>query len=386
MRVAVVCGAYAPRNLPLQPWRYVSEIAKGLAELGHGVTVITDQAGEDAPHVRRVASVRLPRRGNPALETELERFEPEVCLWHLGLTSALHFEPSRLHWPTYGLFTSPVYRPRQLLALGARRIYRARDYAAIHLLGAGIPRARVRKMLEPLTGVLVESRHNALALAATGLPNEKIHHLPPGIDGHFREPLPAAPVGGPFTVLYMGSPLPVRGVFDLLDALALARRRHRDLRLRILARGRGEYAGYEGRLHRHIARLGLADHATVRSGFLERTELREELTRAHMVALPFQIVPSDVPVAVLENMALGRPVLATDVDGIPEYLSSGRGYIARPGNPRALADEIEKAAADPAEHQRVARRALAYARSIPNWRQVAVRAARLIGAEASVPV
>lgn len=384
----MVCSGYIAKNLPLQPWRYLSEIAEGLARLGLDVTVITEtqRGAQGRAKVVSVKDVRLPRRGNTELEAALDHLDPDVCLWHLGLTSALSFDPARLRHPTYGVFTSPIYSLRDLTGLGAKHLFAARDYAAIHLAGASIPRDLVRRMLAPLAGVITESRHNAQSLEVLGLPKAALHHVPPGIDDHFRTPLPEPCTTDAFTLLYMGSPLPIRGVFDLVDAVASARRTHPNLRLRILSRGSGEYAPYERRLRNKLGALKLAETVSLRSGFLERTELRDELSRAHLVALPFQIVPSDVPLAVLENMALGKPVLGTRTDSLTEYLGDGCGYLARPGDARSLARTILEAAQHPNRYDEVRERARLRATTIPSWPDVASRVAELIGTKAVSPV
>ena len=60
------------------------------------------------------------------------------------------------------------------------------------------------------------------------------------------------------------------------------------------------------------------------------------------------------PVAVIEAMASGRPVVATDVGGVPDVVASGRtGLLAPAGQPAALAARIEALARDPATRARM---------------------------------
>ena len=56
-----------------------------------------------------------------------------------------------------------------------------------------------------------------------------------------------------------------------------------------------------------------------------------------------------MPLAVLEYMAAGLPVVATDVGGLPEIVRHGEtGFLVAPRDPAALAERIGHLLADPA--------------------------------------
>src|SRR5262249_15130058 len=56
-----------------------------------------------------------------------------------------------------------------------------------------------------------------------------------------------------------------------------------------------------------------------------------------------------IPVALMEAMALGLPVISTRVSGIPELVTDGvSGLLVTPGDAGALADAIERLLTDPA--------------------------------------
>jgi glycosyltransferase involved in cell wall biosynthesis len=60
------------------------------------------------------------------------------------------------------------------------------------------------------------------------------------------------------------------------------------------------------------------------------------------------------PNAVLEAMAAGLPIVASDVGGIPELVENGRtGLLVRAGQPKALADGLCELMADPARAARL---------------------------------
>lgn len=62
----------------------------------------------------------------------------------------------------------------------------------------------------------------------------------------------------------------------------------------------------------------------------------------------FSSIREGIPVAMLEAMAAGVPVVATRVGGIPEVITDGvDGLLVEKGNPESLAKAIAHAAADP---------------------------------------
>lgn len=94
------------------------------------------------------------------------------------------------------------------------------------------------------------------------------------------------------------------------------------------------------------------------------TRLRDELgltERIHLLGarsdIPTLLAAADLttlasdweglPVAVLESMAAGRPVVATDVDGVAEVLRHGGGLLVPPQDPDALSDALTRLLTDP---------------------------------------
>jgi glycosyltransferase involved in cell wall biosynthesis len=72
---------------------------------------------------------------------------------------------------------------------------------------------------------------------------------------------------------------------------------------------------------------------------------REDAVR-HIKAADFLVLPSlyeGLPNVVLEAMALGTPVIATRVDGVPEVIEHGRsGLLVEPGDAAGLGDAMER--------------------------------------------
>ncbi|MEV4148798.1 glycosyltransferase [Amycolatopsis sp. NPDC049691] len=86
---------------------------------------------------------------------------------------------------------------------------------------------------------------------------------------------------------------------------------------------RGELAGRAEALGRRVEFLGT------------RTDVADLLAAADVTVLTSDW--EGLPLAVLESLAAGRPVVATDVGGVGEVLADGGGLVVPPGDPAATA-------------------------------------------------
>lgn len=76
-------------------------------------------------------------------------------------------------------------------------------------------------------------------------------------------------------------------------------------------------------------------------GFLSREQLRARLATASFVVLPTR--EDNCPMVVLEAMAAGVPVLASNVGGVPDLIEPGKtGLFCDPAHPESFAEGIEK--------------------------------------------
>jgi glycosyltransferase involved in cell wall biosynthesis len=132
----------------------------------------------------------------------------------------------------------------------------------------------------------------------------------------------------------------VKGVPVLLDALA----RVTDipgLRLTLVGDGPDRAA-----LETHARALGLSGIVTF-AGYQTSTQVAATLRDADALVLPS--FAEGLPVVLMEAMATGLPVIATQIAGIPELVRDGEnGRLVPPGNADALAEAIRDILTDPA--------------------------------------
>jgi glycosyltransferase involved in cell wall biosynthesis len=138
----------------------------------------------------------------------------------------------------------------------------------------------------------------------------------------------------------------------LLAAVAEARRNNPAIKLLALSRLRdGELSREQQAIEAFVEQLGAKPWACLEASFLSRQQLIRTLAACDLVALPFEVVPSDVPLSILEAMALGLPVITTDVVCLPELVPGGAGLCVPPANTGALAAALLTLAAS--EEQRL---------------------------------
>ena len=162
----------------------------------------------------------------------------------------------------------------------------------------------------------------------------------------------------PATVLYLGRLLADKGVFELVEAVAGLRRKGDDVVLVIC--GTGPAAD---ELRRRGNELGLAPDALRLPGWVDLAEKRRLLATAWCLALP-SYWPEGLPLAVLEAMISGVPVIATPVGGIPELIDDEReGLLVAPRDAKTLEAALARLLGDEALADRLAagarRRAIA---------------------------
>ena len=86
------------------------------------------------------------------------------------------------------------------------------------------------------------------------------------------------------------------------------------------------------------------------------------------------------PLVILEAMACGTPVVATNVGGIPEIIRDGEnGFVVPPNDPVALAEAIAEIRGDPARRRRMSAAAVETVRDRFTWSAVARRCIEAYG-------
>ena len=205
----------------------------------------------------------------------------------------------------------------------------------------------------------------------TGAESSKITVIPNGIDTSFFKPYSNArehlnlDVNSKI-ILYAGRLSHEKGLKYLLDAVKNIKKEFKDLQLYIV----GEDPEEEN-LKEYARKLKI-DNVVKFRGWISKRELVYFYSAADVVVVPSLSEPfGRVPI---EAMACGKPVVGSNVGGIPDYLNDGvTGFLTEPKNIDALSEKIKMILEDKELAERLAENAYNYVLENLTWEKVAKR-------------
>jgi glycosyltransferase involved in cell wall biosynthesis len=151
----------------------------------------------------------------------------------------------------------------------------------------------------------------------------------------------ASPLDRPRRIVAVGRLVEKKGFGDLLKACAILSRRRANFQCELIGAG-----PMEEKLRAMVVSLGIEEYVSL-LGPRPQGEVVKHVQAGAVFAAPCKIAGDGnrdgLPTVLLEAMALGTPVVATDVTGIPEVLSHGKtGLMISQSDPSGLADMLEQ--------------------------------------------
>lgn len=134
-----------------------------------------------------------------------------------------------------------------------------------------------------------------------------------------------------FVILYLGRWVAHKGIYELLDVFSELNKKVKEICLILVGSGEKE------RILEKIQSMDLNNRVLL----FEKVESVREYYCMSDVFVLFTSPQEGLPLAMLEAMACGLPVIATNVSGIPEVINDGKnGLLVRPGDFNDLAEKM----------------------------------------------
>jgi glycosyltransferase involved in cell wall biosynthesis len=379
MKFSFVISDFSEQTITALPWKYVYELAKKLGQKECEVQIITDGSAHEprvkGVSIRRVFKTRQPPTFSPIMnprqvDSAIEEFSPDlVCLFGDPL-SGYFVRRLRNKTPTLVNVSKGIHPMRRL-----------HFSPYFHFLNSPMGRLVVRLLNQrKILAITVPTLTIKSSLRNCGV-NKKIVVLPMAFDkklckrgavdldkSEAKEELGFSKRD--CIVAYFGPPYVKRGVTDLVRAIAYLK--EFPVKLLLLLRQSRRHESQEVNSIKRLAlKLGVADRITLVVSVLSRGKLIRHLESSDIIALPFRYVDEEPPLGLLEAMALGKPVIATNVDSLPEIVGRNRGILVRPGSVSDLAKAIHHLFKHPDEASSMAFEGIKYAKSLGDWDDLA---------------
>jgi len=173
---------------------------------------------------------------------------------------------------------------------------------------------------------LAPSKFLAAKVLNWQLPKDKVKQLYYSLDLAKFKPSEAVGEG----LVYIGRLVEEKGILTLLEAI----KQLPDINLKIAGSG-----PQLPEIERFIESYSLANVQLV--GYKSGEELRNLISQAKLVMAP-SLWYENNPLAILEAFALAKPVIGSNLGGIPELVKDGQtGYLFKPGSADDLAQKIK---------------------------------------------
>jgi glycosyltransferase involved in cell wall biosynthesis len=226
-----------------------------------------------------------------------------------------------------------------------------------------VMRSGQRMALRSCKAVMAANEEGLERLGALGVPEDRLHLVPNAVDPAIFHPVPqeSPPPDRPFRVFVLSRLWEDKDPLTMAAALGELARRGRRVEVTVVGRGplrepvevRLRGAGVAATFIEEVPQTAMPDHYRHADAFV-LTSLREGSNQA-----------------VLEAMACGIPVVATDIPGVRESLR-GVGVTVAAGDPTAVADSLERLASNPAHWRGQRQRGLRRTSGL-TWQGVAER-------------
>jgi len=208
--------------------------------------------------------------------------------------------------------------------------------------------------------VTLGPRQQEILLGRFDLDREEVFVIPHGEFSFFERFASEAPIDPP-TVLFIGRIASYKGLEYFLRSVPRIAMKFPTTRFRIV--GAGDIRPYRALL-RDLPDLEVENtHVTM-------AQVAREIGRAAVVVAPY--VEASQSGIVIAAQSLGRPVVVSDVGGLPDDIIPGEtGLLVSPRDPQAIAEAVISVLEDRTLREKMGRRARQWMATSRSWKNVA---------------
>lgn len=228
--------------------------------------------------------------------------------------------------------------------------------------------------------IITPSLLTASLIRTAKVSEDRIHHIPNGVDLSLFRPVDGRRASAGPSLLYTGTLAPWQGIGTLIEAMkTISGETQADLI--ILGSGRKQWSSRYGKL---IEKAGLEDRITILPA-VSHSEVARYIQRADICIAPLSLcdrntVQGCCPIKILEYMACRKTVVASRIAAVEEILTHGEdSLLFTADDPGSLAEAVLTAWRDSSLGSRLALQAWEKAVSHYSWEKANAELERIYG-------
>lgn len=359
----------------LMPWRTLVEVAKYMnSHPGMEASIYSAQDEDEGERLYDSVKIHATGKGLGTLVAYMEQDTIDVLFFPVAFRDAL--KPldmlRRVKAKKIAYIPGGIYPAKGIAALAkAAGITNAKPYVLEKL----IPHAWLTRKLERLgfSAIVSFSETTNDNVKKCGWDADRAFTAIPGIDG-FNElvadysHVEKLEVRNRKYILFSGAPATIRGCLLLLKAFDLFAERDGTTDLVMLMRR--DISSDFNMFNQTLNAVRHKERVIVSYDRIEPCQLKAFFESAYVVALPFLLIPSEIPLTFFEVLSCGTPVVTFKNGGSTDYIADAAVALAD-RTPQAFANELDRVCKNNQYRDWLAGNAVERMKKHPSWEDFA---------------
>jgi len=320
MRIAILVNQFPPEIGGVGISAY--NTASSLSKIGHDVHVVTIQKGElpeknieEGFYIHRVSWKKIKVFGNILFSIKilkkLKDINPDIVhvegLW-IGIPGYLAKKILKIPYVVTGHGSDVYLQSKLLLNLRSKPVLKSAD-AVIALT------ENMKKEMENIC-------------------KKNVFVVPNGINlKEFENLSKIQNIKKEHRILFVGSLVSIKGIRYLIESMKMIRNKYSNAQLVIVGDGTDKY-----KLEKLVIELDLCNCVSF-VGKVPNHKIAQYMIESDIFVLPS--LSEGFGIVLLEAMASGLPIVASNVGGIPSLIQNGvNGFLVDPKNPEKIAEKV----------------------------------------------
>ena len=363
-KIIAICDEFDVEYSRYQPWNIFYNLGKSLNSQGIEFVIVTNKKTpevlENIP-ILHISDTKL-RKLSPTSMEKILGTKPDAILWMGNPLSGVYLPKNDFGAIPVFLFISTFPMVfTDIKKLSTKEIISENFTSLTSILTRNI---LIKKLNDnSISGIITSTNSIKNRLVELGVSLTDIHVMPLCFNSE-NNIESISSTNSEFTMCYLGSFYSIRGVFLLLDVLKKAKEQNFQVKLKFLLRSNNSEDFSS--LQKACKDRQILDMISIKTEILEHSLVLQEILSSDVIVLPPKFVWNDPPLAILEAMSLGKPVVTTNVCSIPEIVN-GFAICAEP-NVDSLFHAIKSIYDDNSSSTKMGQNAKKYVQSLPCWK------------------